>query len=818
MAHPRPLHVMGTRAEHSRRLKGEISTLLASVLKTEPGLSPEEAMFKVEENLKTSNPYMPPKDGACIINALPVELLAHIFRVGVEMQREGGDDDEFEEVEDEQEKNGLKQELKRLEEEEDDDTSDEEEEVDPSTVPTDDNDPEWEDEEAEGDDGTDEEEDEGDEDDDEGSDDESDEEYDIPFEILVSHVCRQWRETAINTPDLWTSIYIDQPHQWDRYAVYLERAKGQTLDLDLNIEVSQEHSNCGHDECAAENGLGDVHRVLDLIIPKAEQWRTFSVQFDYWLHAREFLKRMHDLPGAPNLETFHMDSFEEIEDTEVFQPADLREPFYLPFHGNAPNLRFVKLTSIHIDWDGAVSMFQGLQELDLRFHTLDVLPSWRAFSSYLKNSPQLLRLELHESGPKLPDTVLLQPPATPATGLATAYYTAAPSLEEVDEGGDPYEWPRYPLEVPSVRELMLSNHEAHYALALLTKLHFPNLKMLSLDYEEGGDFTEFVEACSKPLRGVSSRRSLFQTIEALEMKNMGTVRRFAFDNMFDALSGLKHLSLYCYDMYEEDGLATPDSMWIALSKNAKAVLDALKEKKANQNQSVPQTPIGSASSYLLKAVSEPSSSSSSSFAPANPALSIVPPSPSAPLPPVGAGTESAPTPSTAQRDLSSLNVPLLLPNLEGLRTHGISGRRLKRFLLRRLKIGAPLKTLSVHHDDDISQEDERWLEDHLDDFEYFSDSDEEEDADIEIGDTDDEELAEDDEDGEWEDTEDTEDDDGQDEDEDEDDDEEDEDEDDDAGDDGEGGGRVRTRRGPSARATRRGAASMHVTTGLATLD
>ncbi|TEB39863.1 hypothetical protein FA13DRAFT_1724077 [Coprinellus micaceus] len=802
---------MATRSENEQRFKQEFEHFLISAMKDDPTLTPQQAASKAQENLMENNPFMPLKNGVCIINSLPVELLAHIFRVGVEMQREGGDDDDdLEPVEDKEEKKGIKKEINRMRSADEDEgnTSDEEEEEDGmegvEALPTDDNDPEWVDEESEGEDLAD---DEGGSDDDEDTDsdaggDDEDNDYDVPFEFLVSHVCRHWRETAINTPDLWSSIYIDQPHQWDRYEAYLERSKGQVLDLDINLET---HSRL----------------VLDLIIPKAEQWRSLVVEYDFWLHAREFLKQMAEVPSAPNLERLHMESYEDSTDIEIFEPLQYKDPFYLPFHGNAPNLRFVKLMSVHIDWEGAIPMFQGLQELDLRFHTEDVLPSWKAFSSYLKNSPQLIQLGLHESGPKLPDpSALSLPPMTPAAGLPTAYYTAAPSFEE-KEPEDPYEWPTYPLEVPSLRELKLSHHEAPYATALLTKLHFPNLRTLSMDYEEGGDFTGVIEACSQPLRGVNSRRSLFQTIEEFKLKNMGTVRSSAISGMFEALSGLKHLSLTCFNVGDEDGgLSPPDTMWATLSKNAKTVLDALKAKRTNQNQSVPVTPISASASYPASA--SPSATSSSSADPVAP-LTIVPPSPSAPLPPTGAGIEPTATPLTAQEELDSLSVKLLLPNLEGLRTAGLTGPRLRRFLLRRVKIGVPLKNLSVHHIDELSEADERWMEDHLETFEYYSDSEEDGIPDTDDDDfpppfEDDDDPSDDDDDNgdededEWEDTDG---DDGQDGDDDHNDDD---DDDDDAGDDGEGGGRVQTRRGPSARATRRGAASMHVTTGLATLD
>jgi hypothetical protein len=48
--------------------------------------------------------------------------------------------------------------------------------------------------------------DEEDSDDEEEEDDEEDEEPDLAFQVLVSHVCRHWREIALGTHTLWTTL------------------------------------------------------------------------------------------------------------------------------------------------------------------------------------------------------------------------------------------------------------------------------------------------------------------------------------------------------------------------------------------------------------------------------------------------------------------------------------------------------------------------------------------------------------------------------------------------------------------------------------
>jgi len=348
------------------------------------------------------------------------------------------------------------------------------------------------------------------------------------------------------------------------------------------------------------------------------------------------------------------------EDEEYFHPPELKEPFYLPFHGNAPKLKWVKLWSVHIDWDGAVSMFKNLDELELAYHTKDVQPPWHAFSSYITNSPNITRLELKQSGPKFIDP-----------------FTVTPG-----ESDEAYIWSRDPLEIPTLKDLVLCEHDPTYAYALVTKLHVPNLNFLSLDYV-AEDYSDVVEALAQPFPGVSSQRSVFQTISGLEIDDLGSVRAHAFDAMLEAINGIKHISLTCDDdVFEDDEVtldtfSVPRRVWEALSSNTKDVWTARNPGKSQTKKNTGTTANG-----------PPSSASTVEDS----AVPVVP--------------------------------TLRFPNLVGLRTCGISGESLRLFASRRKDLGVPLRQLSVHRNDDISRRDEEWFNENLEEFTYYSDQEE----------------------------------------------------------------------------------------------
>ncbi|KAF7981379.1 hypothetical protein HWV62_33861 [Athelia sp. TMB] len=65
------------------------------------------------------------------------------------------------------------------------------------------------------------------------------------FEVLVSHVSSHWRQVALNSPSLWTTIRrLECSTRFDRIIIYLQRSQSSLIDLrvDIGSEEDEEHA------------------------------------------------------------------------------------------------------------------------------------------------------------------------------------------------------------------------------------------------------------------------------------------------------------------------------------------------------------------------------------------------------------------------------------------------------------------------------------------------------------------------------------------------------------------------------------------------
>ncbi|KAH6912926.1 hypothetical protein BKA70DRAFT_1559369 [Coprinopsis sp. MPI-PUGE-AT-0042] len=650
--------IIATNLEHNERFTQDIQSSVQRILGLNPTLTPAEALLEVQKEMLKNNPFVAPPDGRCIINTmLPVELLTYIFRLGVEMDREG-EDEEFEEVTEGQERKDLEEELESDDDLEEDDGKELKvtlglRDVEMEVVEDGGDDPEWEDEEPEApmwsEDSDSETETETDTDEES---DEEDEDPHIPFEILVSHVCRHWREAAVNTPELWSWIEFVAPPQWEMYEAYLERAKGHPLTLDIDGSRPDDYAledHPDHPDYQPEHAEGEpilfysskqIQRIFDMLIPLASQWHRVDICMSNHSDMEYVLKRLHEIPEAPALETIHM--------------HDEENPLTLPFHGKAPNLRSVDLWGVHIDWDAAAPLFTNLKHFNLAFHINR--PSFKMFATYLRNAPRLELLELDTSGPQAKHSPLISPGHT----------APIEADRERAEEADPWAWHAYPIEVPSLRELSLSGHEPDYACALAQTFFFPNLKGISISYPNG-DFSNTIMAYATPSRRASSRRSMFQLIDSLQLLELGHVDDGARNTMFEALVGLKNLCLGAVDDEDEDEVsAAVAKFWTELYKNTLAV----RKEEGGKAPAITQK---------------------------------------------------------EETDEGETKIPpkLLLPHLSAIQTRGIDGTTMRKFVDARKSLGLPLKTVMMHSGSDVLSKDEKWLRANVEEFDYFSDSDEE---------------------------------------------------------------------------------------------
>jgi hypothetical protein len=161
------------------------------------------------------------------------------------------------------------------------------------------------------------------------------------FPLLVSHVCRLWRDISINTPSLWTwidygteSCYGCELVSADLVEEFIKRSRDQPLDIRLSS-----HSYGADLSVTDENYWDllyqDAERALDVIFDHAWRWQSAHLN----LHSEDvelvweddFLSRLVPL-AAPLLRRlwFYSESYDVLTNECLLQ-------------GGAPRLEFLKV-------------------------------------------------------------------------------------------------------------------------------------------------------------------------------------------------------------------------------------------------------------------------------------------------------------------------------------------------------------------------------------------------------------------------------------------------------------------------------------------
>ena len=440
-----------------------------------------------------SNPFSPPKNGKCPVDDLPDELLSYIFHLGVDIQQ--------------------------MEWEDEYSSSDNEEDV-------------WEDV--------------GDSDDSDDSDDAADDcstsepqsiadvgeqDESLPFQVLVSHICRRWRSAALGTHNLWTTVAFGPSLNIEKAKAFINRSNG--LPLAITIDCTVEDDDLERLDAAQKDVFKEdldrpkrylsqleLHVILDILSPEVYHWGKFIFYGSTYDYVERLMLGLRVMPMAPVLESFQVYIYsDDCGDYEVYPGSDITS--YLPFHGEAPNLKEAVFWGIHIDWEGAVPNFlRGLRVLELSYLTKDVRPSYSTFAQIVKNSPELHTLTLTLAGPVL------------ANGVAF----------DSEEG-----WGRETLDIPSLREFALQFHDPPYASALIQHLNMPNVTNLVLDFEDG-DYSDFVQTLAKPIKG--QKQSILQHITHLEISGL-PCNDASVEVLLSQLTVLQSLKLKLFGPEEE---------------------------------------------------------------------------------------------------------------------------------------------------------------------------------------------------------------------------------------------------------------------------
>ena len=353
----------------------------------------------------------------------------------------------------------------------------------------------------------------------------------LSFQIVVSHVCRHWRNVAISAPFLWTRIDVtlEERPPYESVSTRLERSKGLPIDIYVNCDVKLPSD-------------ADLGFLFPLLILHVHRWRTVKVSVWEYRHMAEFLNAVSDpsIPAASQLTSLGL-YYIERDEYDSFGVS--KHPTL--FGDSTPLLARLVLWGVHVDWNQPwITSASNLTGLELVFHAEDVRPSWAQFASILRGASALEKLSLRKSGPS----------------------------------GDPHEWfikptpgspadLNAPVRLPHLTDLTLAFHSQARAIGLLHKFCLPALKHLVLEFYNG-NYTEFVHELAKPATSLSLPSaqeqpcSLLRNLKTLKIAGLPCLTE-CVETLYSELENLTSLSLslwYLSDMFLV--LTRPHNTWL----------------------------------------------------------------------------------------------------------------------------------------------------------------------------------------------------------------------------------------------------------------
>ncbi|KAF4590082.1 hypothetical protein EYR40_009518 [Pleurotus pulmonarius] len=556
---------------HERMISEDLKEKITTLRSQNPSLPLDEAMKQASAMMLANNPFVPPTGQRCPINDLPNELLGHIFFLGAY-----DDDEEEEEGEEDEDEHSDHDEYsfdlgRRWE------TSSEGPSEDASSAPDDAKDKDDADMgSCSGSSGS------------SSSFSSEDDDRQLPFQVVASHVCSKWRSVALSTPSLWTTINIcayDRP--FDRCRAWIERSGGLPLNLDIDLTLEEYQADIEGDEdrgvqvdvdmddedeittititpsnrtvleddgsdCDTDDPMDDVcseediNTILDIICPHSKRWKSIAVAATHYRSIHQVLVRFDTLPGAPLLEVLQLQHLaeEDLDPEAVFHPPSLKLPYFVPFQGKAPKLQSLSLWGIHFAWDKAC--------LDENNSVTTIASPHSSRTILFDSMEQLTELELayHVSDVR------------PSLAAFASIVRRSPLLTKLalsasGPAGSPSDWfipgtkVLQKIALPKLSELDLRFHEPDYAVGLIQVLDMPSLRHLTIDFDSA-DYTDFVkvlagESTSERASTISSgrkQRSILSGLEFLKICNLPCDKQ-SRDLLLRELQNVKHLFLKC---------------------------------------------------------------------------------------------------------------------------------------------------------------------------------------------------------------------------------------------------------------------------------
>lgn len=219
------------------------------------------------------------------------------------------------------------------------------------------------------------------------------------FQELASHVCRHWREIALGSPLLWTSLHIKERTSTQRIRAWLKRSRNSIIHIDIFFN----DGGSGIDynlELLSKNERIDA--TMEALCDHHERWGTLIVSARYMCHLHLIINHLRGCENPcslQNLELEHMEgsfiwmvNFRRVSAAEFLIPDCPSPPVFFP--NGTPLLKRVSLFALPIKW-ASTPWLCNLTVLELGYHTANQRPTLAEVITIIRSSPHLEDLKLH---------------------------------------------------------------------------------------------------------------------------------------------------------------------------------------------------------------------------------------------------------------------------------------------------------------------------------------------------------------------------------------------------------------------------------------
>ncbi|KAH7919525.1 hypothetical protein BV22DRAFT_1040801 [Leucogyrophana mollusca] len=260
------------------------------------------------------------------------------------------------------------------------------------------------------------------------------------FAVLVSHICRAWRDLAVNTPTLWTSLAIGmQPGGLPHTSPTLRRAaafvlRAQNLPLSVTLDL---------------RSVSGLSPALMQALETPALSLAASIAMDFILPLVTYRLLAHPMPLLEHWEVEQADAHRSfITATSPAQVQPIADP---GSSTRLPRLRTMTLTGVHANW-GHWSI-SNLTSLTIEYLGSGDRPTFGSLRAILlRNAHSLRELQIQGAIPLRSDS----------------WSPRIPSAQEDL------------LPLSHLRSLILGYTHPLDALSFLHALHLPRLKSLTL--------------------------------------------------------------------------------------------------------------------------------------------------------------------------------------------------------------------------------------------------------------------------------------------------------------------------------------------------